>query len=344
MDATMTDMTVYPEADEIKSIIDQAQKIVIVQADNPDADSLSSALSLEQILGDLGKDVFLYCGVDLPSYLHYLPGADRVTSELPHQFDASVIVDTSSDTLLEQLGRRNQKGWLAAKPSIVLDHHTTDATITFAKVICSHNAVSTTEIIYELSKQLKWQMNVEAMKLIAIGILSDSIGLMSTSTSSRSIHIIAELVEGGVELPEIDNARRASLKRESELIHYKGRLLERVEFYSDERIATITIPWDEIEKYSPMYNPSMLVIDDMRLAKNTDLAVAFKVYKDGKVTAKIRANYGRGIANKIAEHFGGGGHPYAAGFKISKGKSYEEVKVETIKLATELLNELNNHD
>jgi phosphoesterase RecJ-like protein len=340
----MTDMKEYPEADEIKLVIDQAQKIVIIQADNPDADSLSSALSLEQILSELGKDIYLYCGVDLPSYLHYLPGADRVTSELPNKFDASIIVDTSSDSLLEQLGRRNQKGWLAAKPSIVLDHHLTDATITFAKVICSHNAVSTTEVIYELSKQLNWPMNIGAMNLIAIGILSDSIGLMSTSTSTRSIHIIAELVDGGVKLPEIDNARRQSLKREAELIHYKGRLLERVEFYSDERIATITIPWDEIEKYSPMYNPSMLVIDDMRLAKNTEIAVAFKVYKDGKVTAKIRANYGRGIANKLAEHFGGGGHQYAAGFKITKGKSYEDIKVETIKVGTELLNELNGHD
>jgi phosphoesterase RecJ-like protein len=130
------------------------------------------------------------------------------------------------------------------------------------------------------------------------------------------------------------------MKRESELIHYKGRLLERVEFYSDERIAIVTIPWDEIEQYSPLYNPSMLVLDDMRLAKNTDIAIAFKVYKDGRVTAKIRANYGRAIADKLAEHFGGGGHPYASGFKILRGKHYEEIKNETIKIAAELLDEI----
>jgi phosphoesterase RecJ-like protein len=337
-------MANYPESTQIREIVLKSQKILIIQADNPDADSLSSTLALEHILGDMGHEVFLYCGVDLPSYLHYLPGFDRVSSELPNNFDASIIVDTSSDSLLEQLDRHGHKGWVASKPSIILDHHATEPTINFATVICNHKAVSTTEVIYELTKQLDWSLNVGAKNLIAIGILSDSLGLMSSSTTSRSIHIIAELVEAGVDLPEIDNARRETLKRDSELIHYKGRLLERVEFYADERIAMVTIPWEEIEQYSPLYNPSMLVIDDMRLAKNTDIAIAFKIYKDGKVTAKIRANYGRAIADKLAEHFGGGGHPYAAGFKITNGKSYEDIKTETIKVAAKLLDELENND
>jgi len=123
-------------------------------------------------------------------------------------------------------------------------------------------------------------------------------------------------------------------------VHYKGRLLERVEFHDNNRIASITIPWEEIEKYSPLYNPPMLVLDDMRLAKGTAIAIAFKLYTDGKVTAKIRCNYGFAIADKLAEHFGGGGHPYAAGFKIVDGRSYQDIKTETIEHASELLDSL----
>ncbi len=63
---------------KIQNITDQAENIVIIQADNPDADSLASALALEQILGDMGKKVHLYCGVSIPSYLRYLEGWDRV--------------------------------------------------------------------------------------------------------------------------------------------------------------------------------------------------------------------------------------------------------------------------
>ena len=333
-------MKTYPEAETIKQAIDQAGHIVIVQADNPDADSLASSLSLEQILGDMDKDVTLYCGVDLPSYLAYMPGADRVVHELPKQFDLSLIVDTGSDSLLEQLDKTGSKSWLAAKPSIIIDHHATQPTIGFASTILSPKAVATGEVIYELAKQLGWPLNKQAMELIAMAILSDSLGLTSEATSARAIHIIAELVEGGVDLAELENARRETMRREPELIHYKGRLLERVEFQADGRVATVTIPQDEIDQYSPLYNPPMLVIDDMRLAKNTDIAIAFKVYKDGKITAKIRSNYGKSVSDKLAEHFGGGGHPYASGFKITDGRRFEDLKAEVISVAANLLDGL----
>ncbi len=328
------------EAEQIRKITDSAQTIVIVQADNPDADSLASALALEAIFEDQGKRVILYCGVDLPSYLHYLPGWGRVVNELPKQLDAAVIVDTASESLLEQLNKQGAKGWLAARPVVVLDHHSTEPSITFADVTYNPPAVATGEIIYELAQKLGWLVGREAMDLIAVAILSDSLGLMSASTTARSIHIVAELVEKGVKLPELESARRETLRRESELIHYKGQLLQRVEFYSDERIATVTIPWEEIEKYSPLYNPPMLVIDDMRLAKNTEMAICFKLYKDGKITAKIRCNYGYAVADKLAEHFDGGGHPLASGFKITDGRPFDEIKSETIKTAAKLLDEI----
>ncbi|HSX18101.1 MAG TPA: DHH family phosphoesterase [Candidatus Saccharimonadales bacterium] len=333
-------MNRYPETEKIQEIINSAKKIVIVQADNPDIDSLASSLALESVLGDLGKEIYLYCGVDIPSYLHYLPGWGRVIKDMPKQFDASIIVDTSSDALLEQLQKSGAKSWLATRPTIVLDHHSTEATITFASVICNHPAVATGEIVYELAGQLSWRLDTQAKDLIAMAILSDSLGLMSQSTTPRSIHIIAELVEAGVNLPELESARRETLRREPELIHYKGELLKRVEFHSDNRIAMVSIPWEEIERYSPLYNPSMLVIDDMRLGKGTDIAIAFKLYRDGKVTAKIRCNYGWGMADKLAEHFGGGGHPLASGFKVTDGRSHEQVKTETIQTATKLLSEI----
>ena len=327
------------ELSELRKAIDNASKIVIVQADNPDADSLASALALEHILSELKKDVYLYCGVDIPSYLRYIPGSDRVDSQLPKQFDLSVIVDTSSDSLLEQLDKTGSKGWLAAKPCVIIDHHATEPTIKFANIIINRRAVAAAEVIYEIATRLEWPLNQQAKELLAVGIMSDSLGLTSESTTARSIHIIAELVEGGVAMAELESARRESIRREPELVPYKGRLLERVEFLDNGRIAAITIPQEELDKYSPLYNPPMLVIDDMRLARGTDLAVAFKTYRDGKITAKIRCNFGIGIADKLAEHFGGGGHPYAAGFKLQDGRDFNQLKFEFIEVASRLLDE-----
>lgn len=333
-------MTVYPEADKLKQAITAADKIVVVQADNPDGDSLASSLALEEILAEQGKTVILYCGVDIPSYLRYMPGSSRVVSEMPKQFDLSIIVDTSSDALLEQLGKTGAKNWLAARPSIIIDHHATAPTISFASIICSHPAVATGEVIYELARQLGWSLTPQANELIASAILSDSLGLTSEATSARAVHIIAELIEAGVKLAQLENARRETMRREPELVHYKGELLQRVQFHDNSRIVTVTIPYQEITRYSPLYNPPMLVLDDMRLAKNAAVAIAFKSYDDGKITAKIRCNFGFGIADKLAEHFGGGGHAYAAGFKLEDAPSIDELKADVIKVAANLLDNL----
>lgn len=329
-----------PETKKIKKFIDDAQRVVVLQADNPDGDSLASALALEHILSDIGKDVYLYCGVDIPTYLRYLPGWDRVNNDLPSQFDLSIIVDTSSISLFEKLGTSGQQQWLASKPCIVIDHHATEPTITFAAVNYIKPAVATGELIYNLCKKLEWPLNLDAKQLVAVSILSDSLGLMSEGTTADAIHIIADLVESGVNLAELEDMRRTLMRKSIPILRYKGRLLERAEFFSGNRVAAITIPWDEIERYSPEYNPSMLVLDELRWVENVDVAIAFKLYRDGKITGKVRCNYGRAIAKDLAEHFGGGGHPYASGFKITDGRSLDEIRSECVAKATKLLEEL----
>lgn len=331
----------YPEADQIQDLLAQASRVLIIQADNPDGDSMGSALALEHIIGDMGKQPWLYCGANIPSYLMHLEGADRISKELPGQFDLSIIVDTSADTLLGNIAKSGQKSFIASKPCIVIDHHNVEATIRFATVICNQPAVASGEVIYELAKTLDWPLNLQAKNMLATAIMADSLGLTTEATSARSIHIIGELVEGGVSLAVLENKRRDMMRKSVDVTHYKGELLQRIEYYADNRIASVSIPWEEIKQYSPYYNPSMLVMEDMRLTTGTHIAIAFKLYSDGHVTAKIRCNYGTPIANDLAEHFGGGGHGYSSGFKVAGGgKPFNEIKSECIHYATQLLDNL----
>lgn len=320
-----------------KDLVDSSEHIVVVQADNPDGDSVSSALILEQVLSDLGKKVTMFCGVEIPTYLRHLDGWDRVVIELPKQFDSSIIVDTSAISLLETLEKTRQLAWLKSKPSIILDHHVSEPTIDFAKIIINDQTVSTGELIYNAAKANNWTVSDNSLKLVAFSILSDTLGLTSESVTAKSIRVLADLVESGVSLAELENTRRSTQKKSPELVKYKGALLQRVEYSDDQRIAFIHIPWEEIEKYSHQYNPSMLVLDEMRQVEEVHIAIAFKTYPDGRITAKIRANYGVPIAAELAESFGGGGHVYASGFRITDGRSYNEIKSECIKKTNELL-------
>lgn len=321
----------------VGDLVEAATSIVIIQADNPDADSLASALALEHILGDKGKAVSLYCGVDIPGYLRYFPGYDRVSRELPKTFDLAIMVDCSSITLLEQLEKTKQITKLGRQPFIVIDHHTSEVDLPVEHVLLANDkAVATGEVIYELAQARGWQINKEAAEFLASSILADSLGLTTEAVTGRAIHILGELVDQGVSLAEIDARRRTTMIKPLPIIAYKAKLLERISYYCDDQLAVVVIPWKEIEQYSPLYNPGVLALEELRLADKVKIAIALKTYPDGKITGKLRCNFGCKIANDLAGHFGGGGHPAAAGFKTF-GWDQNDLLAEIIKQAQLLL-------
>lgn len=329
----------YPEADAIRKIIDSASKIVIVQADNPDADSLGSALALEHILGDMGKETALYCAVDVPGYLRYLPGWDRIEKELPKGFEASIIVDASTMTLFERLETSPDKAKLAGKPCIVLDHHQVVGNeIPFAEIVINDaSRASAGELIYLLAKQIGWPVSVAAQELLLASILGDTQGLTNQLASAETYRIVAEFIENGVDRPKLEEARRELSKMPALIYRYKAALIKRSEFAIDDKLVFVSVPQNEINEYSPLYNPGPLVQNDMLQVSGVLVAIVFKVYADGKVTAAIRCNSSAPVGAKIAEKFGGGGHDYASGFKVTDGRSFDDIKRDVVAYAGELL-------
>lgn len=336
----------YPEADRIQEIVESANKIVVVQADNPDADSLGSALAMEQILGDLGKEPFLYCGVDMPTYLRYMAGWDRVSKDLPRQFDASIVVDASTMTLLERLAGSGQQGWLAAKPCIVLDHHeTVEQPIPFATVtINDHSRASAGELIYLLSDQLKWPLSVTTQEFLLLSILGDTQGLSNQLAKPPTYRLVADMIEAGVDRGKLEEERRELGKMPPEIFKYKADLISRTEFSGGGRVASVVVPQAEINQFSPLYNPAPLIQGDMLQTAGVEIAIVFKKYDDGKVTAAIRCNPSAGVAAKLAERFGGGGHAFASGFKMIDARDFDKVKFDCLNYAEELLSLVRNSD
>ncbi len=331
----------YPEADQIKQIIDQVQRIVIIQADNPDADSLGSALALEHILGELGKEPYLYCALDVPSYLQYMSGWDRVNKELTSQFDASIIVDASTLTLLEKLKDSGQIGWLSTKPCIVIDHHeVVESPINFAKVSLNDPKRSSAgELIYAIAKQLNWPLKPQTEEYIMTAILGDTQGLSNDLASPATYRIMADMLEHGVSRPLLEEKRREFSKMPESIYRYKAKLIQKSQFAAEGRIAYVSVTQDEISTYSPLYNPAPLIQGDMLQTKGVSIAIVFKEYDDGKMTAAIRANSDAPIAASLAEFMGGGGHKFASGFKAVNVKDFEAKKHECIAKAEELLKE-----
>lgn len=320
------------------AMIAEATTIVVIQAENPDGDSLASSLALEEILSELGKDVKLYAPVEIPKYLRYLNGWDRVENVFDTKADLAIIVDTSADVLLSKvLEALEVRHYLESHPVLVIDHHLTGSTLSFDHTAVTAEAAATGEIIYDLAVANSWPIPPQAAEDMLAAILSDTLGLSTQSVSSKTLRVAAALVDLGASPSTIDTRRKQFMKKSAEILAYKGELIGRIEYLLGGQLALIHIPWEDIQRYSDQYNPSVLVLEEMLFVEGVSVAVAIKTYPDGKVTGKIRSS--QPIAETIAGFFGGGGHKYASGFR-----AYDEYDTIVSELSNATEKALESHD
>lgn len=325
--------------DTAKQLISDAKKIIVIQAENPDGDSLGSSLALEEILSDLGKEVVLYCNVEIPKYMRYIQGWDRVVPEFDTSADLAIIVDTVSETLISKtLKLAGGRHFFESHPVLVIDHHSeVTSSLPFEHDLLVADAVSTSEVIYGLAADAGWSINQPAAENMLVALLSDSLGLTTQNVGPNTYFVAGKLTELGAKVSEIEDRRREFMKKSPEILAYKGELIGRIEYLLEGKLAIVHIPWEDIQKYSDQYNPSVLVLDEMRLVEGVELGVAIKTYPDGKVTGKLRAN--TPIAEQVAGFFGGGGHKYASGFR-----AYEDYDTIVAELVTATDKALKNYD
>jgi len=329
--------------DTLKNNVTEAKKIVIIQGENPDGDSLASSLALEELLGEQGKEVTMYCAIDMPKYLRFLKGWDRVVNDFPHGADMAIIVDTAAEALLEKaLKSPGVRSFLESHPVVVLDHHgeaddeVEQNDLAFPhEFILSRTAAATGELIYDIAKKLGWEVTPSAASMLYSSIAADTLGLSTEAVTPETYQTMADLVKLGAVPHEIENARRELMKKPADILAYKGELISRVEYLLDGALATVHIPWEDIQEYSDRYNPSVLVLDEMRLVEGVQVACAIKTYPDGKLTGKLRCNLP--VAGAIAGYFGGGGHNYAAGFKVYE--TYDQIMRELVTATEKALKE-----
>ena len=325
--------------DTATDLINKSQKIIVIQAENPDGDSIGSSIAFEEILSDLGKDVVMYCPVEVPKYLRYIKGWDRIVNDFDTSCDLAIIVDTAADVLITKvLETPGVRHFLESHPVLVVDHHTTESNLSFSHTMLSDNAVATSEVLYGLAAHNNWSINQRAAESMLVAIMSDSLGLTTQNVTEKTFDTCARLVGLGASNAVIEERRREFMKKSPEILAYKGELIGRIEYLLNGQLALVHIPWDDIQKYSDQYNPSVLVLDEMRLVEGVQIGVAIKSYPDGRITGKLRSNLP--ISETIAGYFGGGGHKYAAGFRAYE--SYDTIVQELVDATDKALKEYND--
>lgn len=324
--------------EKLREFLIDKKRICIIQAENPDGDSLGSAIALDYILSETENT--LYCPVDIPEYLHYFEDWSRVSIDFDYKADGYIIVDTAASVLLSKLlDDFAIKNSLYSKPVLVIDHHETEDDLDFPHESIIEIAPACASVIYRAAKQCEMAIPEPAATAMYAAISSDTLGLVSASVSADTMYTMGDLIKLGANPAQIDERRRDFMKKSPRILDYKADLIKRIEYSLDGTLATVHIPFEEIQEYSQEYNPNVLILEEMRMVEGVEVAIAIKTYPDGKATGKIRTQIP--VAEQVAGYFGGGGHAYAAGFRVYD-MNYEEILADLVKILPEIMEQAEN--
>ena len=310
----------------IKALLHSAQKILIFSHIRPDGDAIGALIGLGLALQDAGKDVQMVLKDGVPSGFRHLRGSEQIMSAPSGEADLVVVVDVSD---LSRIG----EGFNVTQPDIQVDHHITN--LNFAKInLVVPDAVATSSILAESIPLWDLTISVPVAEALVTGIITDSIGFRTSNMTPETLRITADLMEKGVNLPEL--YERALAQRSFEAARYWGKGLNSLQ--RDGRLIWATL--SRADRRSVGYNGN----DDADLTNilssviQGDIAVLFIEQNDHYVKVSWRSRPGWDVS-KIALQFGGGGHPAAAGADING--TMDEVQKQVLEATKKALAEKN---
>ena len=311
-------MDISSVGQKIKSKINQANNILLVAHQQPDADALGSLMAFSEWLASLNKSHVRFC-LDQPrtNLLWLLKFEPLVTDHnflASRDFDLAIILDSGD---LAYAGAADLLASLPRKPFIInIDHHSTNQHFGDINLVDS-NAVSTTEIIYQLFDFLQLNISANLANALLAGIIYDTYNFTNPNTTHQSLEISSKLLLHGAQLRQVSDS---ILKTKSvDILKVWGKILVRLNYNKEFDIATTVITKEDTLGNLTESEVTEGVANFLNNLTGVKAAMILQELGSGFIKGSLRTNNDLIDVSKLARILGGGGHKKAAGFKI-KGK------------------------
>ncbi len=290
----------------LQEVLRRAQRPFITIHLEPDGDAVGSALALARALEGRGKRVTLSSQLSIPSSLSFLPGSEGFGPHEPRDEDLAIALDGSDLSRFGSLGERiGEKGL----PLLNIDHHVTNQQFGTFNLV-RPEAAATAEIIFDLLADLAIPLDPLVATCLLTGIVTDTQGFRTPNTTIRALEIAAQLMRAGASLNQItENV----FGRDLATLRLWGGIMEGLR--KDGRVVWAVETEAMRRRYGVSSGRGNGVVNLLASAKEAEITILFQEREDGLVEVRLRSKPGVDVAS-IARHFGGGGHPQAAGCSL----------------------------
>lgn len=288
-------------------IINDAQKIILLTHRNPDPDGISACAALATFFEQMGKKVEAIYPTPPESSIQRQP--KNVSINKHHYIpDVIIAVDTADyERLYYPEAFKNI-------PLINIDHHISN-TIIGTVNLNNPQAASTCEELYEI--MFAWDkslINHYVAECLLYGILYDSQVFHTQSTSANTLRIAANLMDYGVNLFNLTIELLSN--KNPQIVALWGKILSNVTITPSGKAAWVCITQADLKAHN-LGAPSIIGFNNfLAQISGVDVTIVFYETETGQTKISLRSKVYD--VNKLAQHFGGGGHKNAAGILSNK--------------------------
>ena len=301
---------------DLKKIISNKKKILIISHYNPDGDAIGSSFGLANYFESIGIEAHVYNRDEVPVYLNFLVTKNFHNSvkTIPDNIDLYVLLDFND---LERSGAE-MMGYLQKilnnkKSALVIDHHENNK-IKLANLFIDPKASSTGFLIYRLLSQLKKKINSDVATCLLTSIITDTSSFKNSNSNIESFTVSSTLLDLGADL-ELINKNIFRLGGINKLI-LRNKIHSTLRHDSDLKLAIC-------HATSSFYSDTNTTKEDSEGIPNglifyDDIEIGIFIREIGKDSWKVstRTNNFIDLA-KFCNIFDGGGHKNAAGFSYN---------------------------
>jgi len=317
-----------PDQKHALDVLRAGESFMLVGHMRPDGDCIGAQGALARGLASLGKRVFII-NPDQPGeeFQYVYEGCDfRVfDGESLPAHGVTVILDFNE---LSRTGAMAEAIAATDSKKLVIDHHPFEGEPWWDASYVDISASATGVLAWRILKQLGVEPDAGSAASVFTSMVTDTGWFRYSNTDSETMQTAADTLKQGINPAQVYNA----VYQQKPATEPAGiaALLNRIEFYGEDRLAVIAQPADCFSaKAGTDPDP---VLDILRSVKTVEVVLFVRELGQGicKLSARSKTDYN---VNALARQFGGGGHVKASGATI-KG-DLTEVKNRLVAAALE---------
>ncbi len=297
-----------PITNQIGDIIRGHQTFLVAGHVRPDGDVLACQIALGLTLQALGKTVEVWNPDGMSRKYSFLPHADLVCRPPAEAraFDVVIALDTATHDRLGGIRDR-----IASRKVLLnIDHHGSNGRFGDINWI-EPKAAASGELVHQLLRDNHWPITPAIAANLFIAIATDTGSFQYSNTTPQTLRIAAELVEAGANVAEL--SRHCFGSYPLARVRLLQLALAGMKLSADNRIGWLWLTKEMYHRSGALAEDSEGLIDHVRAIDSVLVAAVFEQDEAGIVRVSLRSKSDKVSVDKIAGHFGGGGHTAAAG-------------------------------